>query len=135
MSLSTLKAKWDSFMTNRFPNMVIRQNTYFTNHGRYFQGLYTNAVPVDPNELVPDLTVHPTDQIESWADANFTFPATMPARVWIDVYKGPQGYGWTLNAQVIVGTNTFIICVQGAGNETDRVYDWRIDNTITPLVH
>lgn len=126
MSLVTLKAKWDSFITNRFPTIQTREATYFTNHGKYFQGVYTNATPTDPAELVPDLTKKPTDQAETWANANFTMPATMPVRLWIDVYNGPQGHGWTLNAQVIVGANTWQICVQGAGSETWRAFDWKI---------
>lgn len=125
MSLATLKAKWDTFMANRFATIQARQTTYFGNKGRYFQGIVTNAVPTDPAEIAPDLTKKPTDQAESWADTNITLPATLPIALWIDVYNGPQGHGWTLNAKVIVGANTWQICVQGAGAETWRAFDWK----------
>jgi hypothetical protein len=125
MSLATLQAKWDSFMTNKFTLLQNRQNLYFTNKGKYFQGIFTNAIPTDPNELTPDLTVKPLNQAESWADIGITLPATMPVRLSIDTYDGPNGHGWDLRAWVIVGSNTYSICVNGAGNETWRSLSWK----------
>lgn len=124
MSLATLRTKWDNLIATRFPALQTRQGIYFTNKGKYFQGISTNNTPTDPAEVAPNLTRKPTDQAESWSDAGITLPATIPVKLWIDVYDGPKGKGWTLNAEVIIGANTFRTCVQGAGNES-RAYDWR----------
>jgi hypothetical protein len=130
MSLATLRAKWDTLLSTKFPQLQARQSVYFTNKGRYFQGISTNNTPVDPAEAAPILTRKPADQAESWTDVGITMPATIPVRLWIDVYDGPNGKGWTLGAEVIIGTNTFRTCVDGAGNEV-RAYDWRQVNLRT----
>jgi len=129
MSLATLRTKWDNFIANKFAHLQSRQETYFATHGKYFQGVATNTAPADPNEVAPDLTKKPTDQPHSWSDAGITLPASVPVSLSIDTYNGPQGKGWLLRASAIIGSDHYVVCVHGAGNE-NRAFDWRKVKTL-----
>lgn len=124
-TLAQIRTKVDNWLTARWPTLVNLQETYFTNHGRYFQGLITHTTePADDIDSPPNrLLVKPTDQIEHWGDFT-TLPATMPAALVIDVYNGPHGSGWQATVFVRVLDNVYMR-TQQVGAETWRNSTWR----------
>ena len=85
----------------RLSAAATRQATYAAAHGgRYFQGVRW-SIPDAAADVAPDRSLRPHDQDESWADTGWTFPATVPCALAVDVYRGPTGlWGWTLTAYV-----------------------------------
>lgn len=97
-TLTQVRNRINSFLTDLWPKIVTRQNTYFTNHGRYWQGIKTfvpdGEADTDPT---PDLTLKPHDQAESWQAAGFhlDLPTTLPCGFQINTYNnGADGKGW-----------------------------------------
>lgn len=126
--MATLKEtqdKIDQVMDQNRDHVWDRQVVYFSPEGRYFQGLSTHLVkPADGAETAPDaLAGKPTDQAESWNDAGFSLPATMPMALVINVYEGPQGHGYELVPKFEFGGTNYRR-VENVGPETWRVQAW-----------
>lgn len=82
---------------------------YLAVHGGYWQGIINpSVIPADNNEVALNLARRPTDQIEDWAAANLTLPATLPMAFQIDVHNGPSGRGYTGTVYVKVLGNTYM---------------------------
>lgn len=114
----------DTWLSNRWSAIQTMQANYLAAHGRYWQGLKTHSVrPADGAETAPDLlNDKPTDQAHRWSDV-FTLPATMPARVTINVYDGPQGRGYEAIVSVKIGSDVWRRVAQ-VGPETHRARGW-----------
>lgn len=131
-TLNQLRNRCNTFLTNKVPILVARQNTYASNHGgRFFQGLITHSsIPAHTTSTAGDapgnrLTFRPTDQIESWADILPEFNSeNFAAAATIDVYNGPSGNGWFLT--VWVRHNGVIYQRQKWWGPENHDYDWRI---------
>lgn len=68
-TLNQIRTKVDNWLANKWPTIVARQQNYFTNTGRYWQGLRTHSVnpthasgPDTGNTLADRLDVQPDDQ-------------------------------------------------------------------------
>lgn len=118
---TAVQGRADSRETTLKPAIVSRQNTYFSTHGRYFQGIaWGNIVPSDGSDAAPDLTRKPGYQLESWSDVfPGVFSATEPSRMRIDQYVGPQGAGWVLCMEVGAAVDQYERC-ENFGPETRR---------------
>jgi hypothetical protein len=102
-----------------------REAAFLSGRGRYFQGLRTPVLtPVDGGERVPDSTRKPTDQAQSWADAGFSLPATMPMSLEIHTYDGPGGKGYVAVVEVEFNGRIWRRAQQH-GAETWRSHGWR----------
>lgn len=122
----------DTFVTNRWPTIVARQENFRSNKGRYWQGLPTHTViPAwlsnqDGSALGDRLNISPDDQgaFSTWANV---FPEwltdLLPAQLRVDVYDGPQGQGWTLTATVTHNGNKWRRVVN-VGPESNRAQGW-----------
>lgn len=129
-TLAQVRATVDNWVDTRWPTVVARQETFFANRGRYWQGLITHStIPthtttVDGSSLADRLNSGPTDQNSTWANV---FPEWLtdlfPAAVWVDSYKGPLGYGWTLNVLARYNGNLWRRIVN-VGPETWRSMPW-----------
>lgn len=106
--------------------VVSRQNTYFANHGRYWQGVRTlslGSVP-DGTETAVDGSLKPSDQAETWADfLGVDLPGTLPVALWIDAYDGPQGKGYVVTAEVTYNSKVWSRS-WNVGPETWRSVAW-----------
>lgn len=114
MSLATVRNRVNAFLTARWPAIVSRQDDYFANHGRYWQGLWTHTATPDQTsedgDAPPDnLDSTPTDQPVSWRArwANALDSIPFPARLRIDVYESPEGHGWAATVQIRYGGKTY----------------------------
>lgn len=130
-TLGQLRNRVDTWLTNKVPVLVARQNTYFTNHNRYWQGLITHAsIPAHVTATAGDatadkLTFTPTDQAESWLDILPEWqPEVFAAAAVISVYSGPGGKGWNLT--VWVRFNGTIYQRQKWWGPENQDYDWRV---------
>jgi streptogramin lyase len=131
-TLNQVRTKVDDWLALKWPTVKSRQQTYFDNHGRYWQGLITHSsVPVfttnsDGDAIPDDLSFKPTDGLLSWEDI---FPdwegALLPCAIKIDVYDGPQGMGYV--GVVFVRYNgTVYSRSQNVGPESSRTKAWHI---------
>ena len=115
MTLQEIRQAVEAWRDTHGPKIVRRQARYLARHGRYWQGVAALASPPDDGARVAaDWTRKPTDQQESWADVFVSdadgddrLPATVPARVRVDVYDGPRGKGWSLTVEIQKGGRTF----------------------------
>lgn len=131
MSLATVRAKIDNWLTPKWPWLIGKQSDYFTANGYYFQGLWTHTgelIQTDAldGDTVPDnLSSRPTDQVHTWHDAvgNALNALLLPARLKLDVYDGPQGKGWVAVLQVKYNGNVYQRAKQ-VGPETGHTQDW-----------
>jgi len=131
MSLATVRTKIDDWLLLRWATLVSRQDTFFTNRGKYFQGRWTHTVEVTQTDALTgdtisnNLTDHPTDQAQHWQDfiGNAFNALPLPCRLRIDVYNGPLGWGWVATLQVRYNGNVY----ERSGNvgpETWRTEAW-----------
>lgn len=135
-TLSLLRTRIDTWLTARWPTITARQDLYFQNNGKYWQGLITHSIPpshttVQDNDIVPDnYNSKPTDQNESWKDV---FPAfetiPFPCQLQCDVYSGPKGKGYVVTIRVIHNGNTYIRS-QNVGPEDSYTKPWQLEEII-----
>jgi hypothetical protein len=127
-TLQEVKDTVDAWLAARWPTIQNRQSIYASNHGgRYFQGLRTHSnFPIDAIETTADLlNSHPTDQAETWLDAIPTIPSQWPCAFLMDVYNGPQGWGYVGSVYVYVSQLDRIYTrSQNVGPETHRTVGW-----------
>lgn len=124
----------DARLTDLWTNQVVpRQNVYFGNHGRYWQGIITTNLPDLPNnpqnanpvvlEVVPDILRAPTDQPTNWQQAGLNLGATIPMALEIHTYDGPEGMGYVGFVWARWNGNTYMRC-QAFGPEKWRTLAW-----------
>lgn len=134
MSLTTVRNRVDNWLTaSRWQNLVDRQEAFLLAHGKYFQGKWTHAAIVTQTDALTGDTIptaladHPHDQVQDWR--NFTgniFDALpFPCRLRIDVYQGPQGWGWVACLQVIYNGNTYERS-RSVGPDASRTSAWAL---------
>jgi hypothetical protein len=131
-SLNQVRTKVNDWLSNRWPALVNFQENYFTNHGRYWQGLATHSsYPAFTNstdgDSVPDrLAIKASDVAETWLD-NFSNwgGVELPCQFIIDVYDGPDGKGWVGKVRVSFN-GTIYERAQNVGPEEHRTFAWRV---------
>jgi len=131
MSIKTVRDRINDWLTPRWSTLVSKQEQYFANHGRYFQGLWTHAEVEQTDDLRGDkladgLASKPTDQPHDWRDfiGNALDSTKFPARLRIDVYDGPEGHGWQAVLEVKYKGNIYTRTKQ-VGPETYRTHGWQ----------
>ena len=134
-TLQEIKDTADAWLLARWPTIQTRQTNYAGNHGgRYWQGLRTHSViPTDAIDAPADLLdTHPTDQNESWNDAIPGLPANWPIAFVMNVYNGPQGWGYVAHVFVYVSQlDRTYTRSQNVGSETWRTQGW---HEVVPFV-
>jgi hypothetical protein len=133
MSIATVRTKIDDWLTPRWATLVDRQDTFFTNRGKYFQGKWTHSGEVEQTDalngdtVADRLTDSPTDQPQHWRDfiGNAFNTLPLPARLRIDVYNGPLGQGWVATLQVRYDGNVYERS-RNVGPETWRTKAWHL---------
>jgi hypothetical protein len=111
-TLQQIKDAVDAKLTAIWPTVVAKQNTYFTNHGQYFQGLLIPraSVPADGNSVAvsaSDLSQTPYYQTDSWGSFIAGLPTTLPMTLQCDQYCSVAGFGWQVTLTVMVLGNTY----------------------------
>jgi hypothetical protein len=129
-TLTQMKTDVDTFVTNKWPSIVAKQENFRTNRGTYWQGLPTHlSCPAhtngtDGSSIGDNLDANPTDQLSSWLNQ---FPdwvsELLPACLRVDVYDGPSGKGWTLTAEATHDGRLFRRIVN-VGPESHREIPW-----------
>ena len=121
-----LATRIHTLATALLADFATRQETYRTNRGRYWQGIRTPVVvPLTPATVAPNLTLRPTDQAESWADAGVVLPAQVEVSIQVDVYQAPGGHGFVVCVFIrMSATETWMRCYN-VGPETWRTHDWQ----------
>ena len=115
MALSaSKKTALDSAFLKICGQISAKQSAFRSQTGRYWQGVQVNAES-------PDLSRHPTDQVEDWT--GFTFTATQGS-LQVDVYSGPRGDGYTVHLEVPVNQVVYMK-TKDFGPE-GRSYDWSV---------
>jgi len=131
-TLAQLRTRVDAWLADKWPIVVSRQETYFGNHGRYWQGLLTHTnIPAhttasDSDSVADRLTTTPNDQTETWLNvfAEWQLEA-FPAAVKVDAYDGPDGKGFV--ATIFIRHNgTLYSRSQAVGPETWATRAWRV---------
>lgn len=133
-TLASARLKVDNWLTNTWPTITAKQDTYFANNGRYWQGLLsctgTNVIPnftgaSDGDAVQDNLASKPYYQAESIADV---FPSlvgvSLPAAFECTQYVGPLGKGYVVTVWVRFN-GTIYRRSQNRGPETWRSADWQ----------
>ena len=87
-------------------SVAAKQAEYFIANSKYFQGIKILGDGVQPDgttDINMDATRKPSDQGESWSDfdsSTFKNNVKIPVQVSIDVFKAPDGWGWTMKIEV-----------------------------------
>ena len=122
MSLQTVKDKINTWVSDRWLTLVVRENAHFDEFGHYFQGLPTHAALVEQTDALtgdstPDAALSsPTDQEWTWKGLIATIESMkLPARLRIDVYEAPEGRGWFATLEVLYKANVYSRTHSGAG--------------------
>lgn len=121
----------DTFVTNKWPTIVARQENFRANRGRYWQGLTTHLTPpahtssADGSVVGDRLAQSPDDQqFSTWLNV---FPEwlaeVLPATVRVDTYDGPEGMGWVLTVEAIHNGIRWSRS-QNVGPESHRTQGW-----------
>lgn len=115
--------------------IVPKQDAYFVAYGKYWQGIITTplaSLPDNPSngipvllEVIPTLTGHPTDQSETWADAQINLGVTIPMALEIHAYGGALGQGYVGIVYCRWNGNIYTKR-QNSGPETWRTADWAL---------
>lgn len=134
-----VRTRVDAWLADKWPTLVARQQNFFANKGRYWQGLKTHTIdPAHTNgadgDAAPDrLDANPSDEFENWRNV---FPSwdgsPLPCALQVDTYSGPSGVGWV--ATVFIRYNgTLYSRSQNVGPETYRTEPWHIVNEGSPI--
>lgn len=123
-TLQQIKDAIDARLITVFNNLTNRQNTFFGNRNKYFQGLRTHSsLPSEGNTAVADqLDSRPNYQTQTWRNAGIgSFNEAFALEV--HQYNGPNGMGWC--AIITVSVNGFIWTkVKDCGVEPHRNSGW-----------
>jgi hypothetical protein len=124
-NMAAFRANADAKLTNLFNRLDSRQVDFLAASNRYAQLVFNHATcpAVGDSETTGNNTNEAPTHGASWA-AFAPLTSSLPARVRCDVYDGPQGKGWSLTAQVCVGTNV-VERTMHSGPETWRAHYWR----------
>lgn len=125
-TLAQIRTAVDTRLTSLWPTIQARQDTYLSNHGRYWQGLRTHTVnPAEGTPVLPTVgTVVPSyeDPSDAWPAGVRTTPLEMA--LWIDQYVTPDGTpGYVATVQVDVLGKTYQRS-QNVGPEDWRTQPW-----------
>lgn len=133
-TLAQVRTAVDARLANLWTNQIQpKQAAFLAARGKYWQGIRTTVLTALPNnltadgttaEVVPDTSVHPTDQAETWADANISLGATIPMALEIHTYDGLGGMGYVGIVYVKVNGTTYVRA-QNNGPQTWRTFAWR----------
>lgn len=135
-TLAQVRTRVDDWLTARWDNIVARQETYFVNHGVYWQGLITHTVvPAHTTLLFGDsladrLLVTPTDQrganwLQALTGLNLNIEL-FPAALICDSYEGPAGNGFALTV-LAYHNGTLYGRTQGYGPQASQfTRAWRV---------
>ena len=134
-TLAQVRNVVDARLADLWTNQILpKQAVYLAAHGRYWQGIRTTVLTLLPNnltadattaEVTPDTSGHPTDQAETWADANINLGATIPMALEIHAYDGPLGKGFVGMVWARVNGTTYTRAQQ-SGPETWRTQAWQV---------
>jgi hypothetical protein len=129
-TLNQVRTRIDSFVSEKWPTIVARQENFRTNRGRYWQGLLTHSqIPEHTSStwgeaLADKLSENPSDQFENWSAVFPEWVAELlPCAVQCDTYDGPQGQGWTLTVWGFHNGDLWTRTVN-VGPETSRARPW-----------
>jgi hypothetical protein len=132
-TLASARAKVDTWLTNNFPLVISKQNTYLANNGRYWQGLLsctgTNAIPnfttaADGDAVQDNMASKPYYEAEIIADIFPTLVGvSLPAAFQCDQYVGPLGVGYVVTVWVRFNGAIFTRS-HNVGPETWREAAW-----------
>ncbi len=118
------RARADTMLDNLWAHIQTREDAYFAANGRYFQGLLTPR-NIRSSDGPTDLGRRPHDQAESWADAGFVLPNSVPASIEIHVYDGPLGHGYTAILHYKSGRKEFTKARSVGPEASHRNHGWR----------
>ena len=133
-TLANVRTRVDNWLADKWPTIVARQDNFYTNRGRYWQGVMTHTQGNIPRHLsasynptVPDqLDFNTTDNFDNW---RAVFPewdgVPIDAAVKCDVYEGPQGKGWCATPYVYFN-GTLYSRSQNVGPESERTQAWHV---------
>ena len=132
MTLANLRDAVDARLVTLWGNIQTRQATYLANNGRYWQGGWTHSIApntrnsdANPVETAPDTaeSSKPDNEPAGWGSVP-GFPNLLAYRIRMDVYQGPDGWGYVGTIQVRHNGNVYERAAQ-VGPETWRQYGWR----------
>jgi hypothetical protein len=131
-TLAQLRTRVDAWLEDKWPTVVARQQNFFANRGRYWQGLITHSLipahtnAVDGDAIADRLNQSPTDQFENWVAV---FPEwvieNLPCALKCDTYDGPQGKGYCATI-FIRYAGTLYSRSRNVGPESYRTEAWHV---------
>ncbi|MBK6639702.1 MAG: hypothetical protein IPG34_20080 [Rhodocyclaceae bacterium] len=126
-SASSARSAVTSWVEGRLSALASLQDAYASAHGgRYFQGVAWTAA-ADGADTNSNLSLKPHDQAEGWADFGASLPSRVPAALAINVYNGPQGWGYTVTARVLLGGEVWTRVWSGSADPDESAVDWYVD--------
>ncbi len=119
-----LEAKANKILSDLVIALDPIQKNYFQTSKKMWQGIKTPVLaPKDGNKVAPDKSLKPTDQKESWSDVAIPLPSTMEISTAVDVYEGPQGWGYVVRGEIEIAGKAWVKATN-IGPEKYREHDW-----------
>lgn len=108
-----------------------KQATYFSTHGKYFQGVIIPVAECDgATGKVAEVTKKPTDQAVSWEQfdpALYKSTTALLFNTQINTYRTPSGQGWGLAARLKYNDVSWIYThAEGAGTSIANLDKWEV---------
>lgn len=129
-TLAQIQTAVNNRLSTFLPLIRTRQETYFANHGRYWQGIAFSSVPDDGALVTPNYNLKPTDQNSSWADAgvNADLPAQVEAQIAIHTYEAPGSvFGYFVVVRVSKNGTTYRRTAQVEAGAVVTTGSWRVE--------
>lgn len=124
-----VKLEVDQALSEHLAKLLDFQTQFFKTYGRFYQALDSHSEPPADGKLVPPdlLDTKPTNETEKSADLwqQLTLDPALPYSSRVDVYQGPEGWGYVLTVSATLNKETWERSIN-TGPERYREQGWHV---------
>lgn len=108
MTLLQYKTKANAVLTNFWQTLKVKQDEYFSKHGKYFQLIISPSAGVVDGEDTDYTITKPNDEKHA-IDVNLTWATKIPFQISVDEWVGPDGdVGYSVSVTATVNGKKYM---------------------------